>query len=311
MPLQNEDDSDKDPLSHSLVGEPSVQETTPFEPFNLEHLWRSTPTPEPRITREQTDTEESFQMTPELSVPTEWFFEALLEQRKPEPTTAIIRKPTKMNDNDNNDKRTTEIKGGKITPFAGKRETLERFLETIGFHLILNQVKDDEDKIAFTLTYLEEGDANSWRAAFLKQSITAGGEPNFGKWTDFLWELRNSFKLYDKEGDALDEIIWMRQGSTSIEDHVAKFKVLLADSGVKDISLGIVTKSIDMMGSNTSQLSGKRIWWNRHMLLTGTTINKNTQDFKQGRSGPLQKSWSPTTANPFLLSSIWYKRKFP
>ena len=82
-----------------------------------------------------------------------------------------------MNDNDNNDKRTTEIKGGKITPFAGKRETLEKFLETIGLHLILNRVKDDEDKIAFTLTYLEGGNADSWRAAFLKRSITAGENP--------------------------------------------------------------------------------------------------------------------------------------
>ena len=27
-----------------------------------------------------------------------------------------------------------------------------------------------------------------------------------------------------------------------------------------------------------------------HMLLTGTTINENTQDFKQGRSGPSHKS---------------------
>ena len=138
--------------------------------------------------------------------------------------------------NDNNDKRATEIKGGKITPFAGKRETLEKFLETIGLHLILNWVKDNEDKIVFTLTYLEGGDANSWRAAFLKWSVTAGGEPNFGKWTDFLRELRNSFKPYDKEGDALDEIIRMRQGNTSIEDHVAKFKVLLANSRVMEDS---------------------------------------------------------------------------
>ena len=110
--------------------------------------------------------EESFQMTPELSAPTEQFFEALLEQRSPE--TPATRKPTRMVEDDNNNRRTIEIKGGKITPFSGKRETLEKFLETIGLHLILNQVKDDEDKITFTLTYLEGGDADSWRATFLK-----------------------------------------------------------------------------------------------------------------------------------------------
>ena len=106
----------------------------------------------------------------------------------------------------------------------------------IGLHLILNRVKDDKDKIAFTLTYLEGGDADLWRAVFLKWSVTAQGEPNFGKWSDFLQDLWNSFKPYDKEGDALDEIIRMRQGNTSIEDHVAKSKVLLADSGVTEDS---------------------------------------------------------------------------
>ena len=152
--------------------------------------------------------------------------------------------------NNSTDKRISEIKGGKITPFTGKRETLEKFLETIGLHLILNRVKDDEDKIAFTLTYLEGGDANSWRVAFLKRSIMAGGEPNFGKWNNFLKELQNSFHPYDKEGDALDEIIRMRQGTASIEDHVAKFKVLLADSGVADDSpaaLEYFQKSIQVL----------------------------------------------------------------
>ena len=99
-----------------------------------------------------------------------------------------------MVEDNNNSRRALEIKGGKITPFSGKREMLEKFLETIGLHLILNRVKDDEDKITFTLTYLEGGDADSWRAAFLKRSVTVRGELNFGKWTDFLKELRDSFK---------------------------------------------------------------------------------------------------------------------
>ena len=100
---------------------------------------------------------------------------------------------------------------------------------------------------------------------------------------------------------------WDWEGTQSMFLMMTRYDV--RDVGRKDISLGIVTENIDMI--NTSQLSGKRIWWNQHMLLTGTTINENTQDFKQGCSGPSQKSWSPTTVNPFLLSSIWYKHKFP
>ena len=66
------------------------------------------------------------------------------------------------------------------------------------------------------MTYLEGGDANSWRTAFLRKSITAKGDLNFGKWDDFLRDLRSSFRPYDKEGDALDEIIKMRQGNATI-----------------------------------------------------------------------------------------------
>ena len=54
---------------------------------------------------------------PELSAPTERFFEALLEQRKPETTMTTTKKMANTNE-----KRATKIKGGKITPFAGKRE---------------------------------------------------------------------------------------------------------------------------------------------------------------------------------------------
>ena len=229
--LPNDSDSDEDPLSRSLVGKPSIPKPTTS---NLEQLWRNSPTPKPRTTHEQTDTEESFQTSPELSAPTERFFEALLEQKKSEPATTAKTTNKKMTDATG--KRATEIKGGKITPFSGKRETLEKFLETIGLHLILNRVKEDEDKIAFALTYLEGGDADSWRTAFLRKSVTTKGEPNFGRWDNFLRDLRESFKPYDKEGDALNEIIKMQQGNTTIEDHVAKFKVLLADSGVAEDS---------------------------------------------------------------------------
>ena len=74
-------------------------------------------------------------MTPELSAPTERFFEALLEQKKPEPKTTMKTMTRKMADATN--KKTTEVRGGKITPFSGKHENLEKFLETIGLDQLL------------------------------------------------------------------------------------------------------------------------------------------------------------------------------
>ena len=131
--------------------------------------------------------------------------------------------------------RTSDIRGGKITPFSGKRETLEKFIETIQLHFILNKIKEDEDKIVFALTFMEGGDAESWKTSFLKKKASPITDTiDFGKWGDFLTDLRKSFRPYDKKGDAIDEIIKLRQGTGSIEDHVAKFKVLLEDSGVEE-----------------------------------------------------------------------------
>ena len=133
-------------------------------------------------------------------------------------------------------KATTEVRRGKITPFSRKRETLEKFLKMISLHLLLNKIKNDKERIAFSLTNMEGRDANSWRASFLKRLVTTDGEPDFGTWKDFLQQLWDSFKPYDFKGDALDGIIKLRQRMTSIEDHIARFKVLLADSGVTEDS---------------------------------------------------------------------------
>ena len=79
---------------------------------------------------------------------------------------------------------------------------------------------------------MEGGDADSWRASFLKKSVTTDGEPDFGTWKGFLQQLQDNFKPYDLKGDTLDKIIKLRQVTTSIKDHITQFKVLLADSGV-------------------------------------------------------------------------------
>ena len=76
---------------------------------------------------------------------------------------------------------------------------------------------------------MEEGDANSWRASFLKRLVTTDGEHDFGTWKDFLQQLRNSFKPYNPKGYTLDEIIKLRQGMTSIEDHIVPFSWLIRE----------------------------------------------------------------------------------
>ena len=49
--------------------------------------------------------------------------------------------------------------------FAGKRETLKKFIQDVILYLLANEeiYKTDRDKIIFALSFFEEGDAASWK----------------------------------------------------------------------------------------------------------------------------------------------------
>ena len=54
------------------------------------------------------------------------------------------------------------------TPFSGKREDLRKFLQEVKIYLLANSGihTSDLDKVLFVLSYMTEGDANSWKEEF-------------------------------------------------------------------------------------------------------------------------------------------------
>ena len=75
--------------------------------------------------------------------------------------------------------------------------------------------------------------------------------------TTFRYTTRHSIKA--KIGYQTPERpTWDQEGTWSTFSMMMRYDV--RDVGRKDISLGIVAENIDMMGSNMSQLLGKRIW---------------------------------------------------
>ena len=50
------------------------------------------------------------------------------------------------------------------TPYCGKGEELWKFLQEVKIYLLANidSYPEDLDKILFVLSYMSEGDANSW-----------------------------------------------------------------------------------------------------------------------------------------------------
>ena len=104
--------------------------------------------------------------------------------------------------------------------------------------MINKDVYDDDDKkIAFVLSFMNEGDAGAWKEELISKALEEaeerGDDLSFGTFKAFKESLIESFKQYDAPGDALDEMRTMRMGDIPIDEHIAKFKILVTNSGLK------------------------------------------------------------------------------
>ena len=132
----------------------------------------------------------------------------------------------------------TELNPPKI--FTGKRTDLQRFLQDTFIFLMINKehYNTDDKKIAFVMSFMTEGDAALWKQEFIsrviRDSITAGNEITFGTYKSFIESLEKSFLPYDAPGDALYAMKHLRLGEGSMEEHLAKFKLLMSQSGLSD-----------------------------------------------------------------------------
>jgi len=87
----------------------------------------------------------------------------------------------------------------------------------------------DERKVGFTLALVN---AQAWKQQFIQSRTDARGKIYLGTYEEFLELLRKDFKDIDAKADALNDLGRIQQGSTTIEDHNSKFKLLIAKSGL-------------------------------------------------------------------------------
>ena len=131
---------------------------------------------------------------------------------------------------------TTKKKLKTPTPYSGKREDLRKFLQEIKIYLLANadSYPDDLDKVLFVLSYMSEGDANSWKEEYFdsaeQTSAQTGTTFTLGKYDDFIKAIEKDFSPYDAPKDAIYEMKGLKMGNMSIEEHVSKFKMLVTKS---------------------------------------------------------------------------------
>ena len=130
-------------------------------------------------------------------------------------------------------------------PFTGKRTDLQRFLQDTCVFLMINKehYNNNDQKIVFVMSFMTNGDAALWKQEFIgkviRDSMARGDNISFGSYKKFLDSLEKSFSPYDMPGDALNTMKCLQMKEESFEEHLAKFKLLVAQSGLDESAVVI------------------------------------------------------------------------
>src|ERR1700735_1312093 len=137
-----------------------------------------------------------------------------------------------------------EVKLNPPKPFTGKQTELKNFMQDVVIYLAINKeiYNTDNKKVAFALSFMTEGDAKAWKEEFLtrkiKEAISANkdiSDLSLGSWIDFDRAIAESFRPFNAPGDALLKMCNMKMGhDASINEHVAKFKILVSQTELGD-----------------------------------------------------------------------------
>ena len=122
-------------------------------------------------------------------------------------------------------------------PFTGKRTDLQRFIQETFIFLTINKehYNTDDKKITFVMLFMKNEDVLIWKQEFISRIMKDGRGDNisFGTYKAFMESLKKSFSPYDGPGNALEEMKQLKfMNDKSIDEHVSKFKLLVAQSGL-------------------------------------------------------------------------------
>jgi hypothetical protein len=96
--------------------------------------------------------------------------------------------------------------------------------------------------IVFVLSFMTTRAAATWKAQFINDAyakpIPANPNDRLGMYTQFKKDLMEAFSMFDSVGDMLDELRSLRKKKIeSIDEHIAKFKMLAAESKINMMNL--------------------------------------------------------------------------
>ena len=181
---------------------------------------------------------------PETEIDLERSFQALSLNDEPTETEQKDPEETMAQSGSRSDAKEVKMNYPKI--FTGDWNKFKRFLQDCELYLTINDKVYDTNlkKIGFVLALMNNGDAASWKEQFVENCIITSAanqtQLNMGTFLAFKHDLQEAFTLYDAPGDALEKMKNLRmKGDDSIDDHIAKFKMLVTSSGLGNTSAAV------------------------------------------------------------------------
>ena len=112
----------------------------------------------------------------------------------------------------------------KPTPFTGNRKKIKTFIQECKMYLRINRyIYDDEDKIAFVLSFMNKKEALRWKQTYLWFIMERDEEIIFPPFENFIKELLSYFQPTNTHQDAAHQLGLLKQGNKTAEEIITEF----------------------------------------------------------------------------------------
>ena len=118
-----------------------------------------------------------------------------------------------MADTANKNNAKTYLK--KPTPFHSDRKLVRKFLQECELYIIGNtkDFPDDASKIIFTLSYMDDGEAEKWKQYYINNEVITARSYVWPKVADFFTKVKEAFAFEDEKEDSGRKLETLRQGN--------------------------------------------------------------------------------------------------
>jgi len=130
---------------------------------------------------------------------------------------------------------TKEFNINKPTPFNGDRKKVIQFIQDCKVYLAINRhiYTTDEAKVAFVISYMNEGEAQLWKTIYIANMMDDEGNLKFPTFKTLMTDIHDGFMPTSQTQDAIHQLALLKQGKKTAEEIITEFRLLVGQAGFK------------------------------------------------------------------------------